>query len=60
MAKTDGQGEEEWTRQLDGDGLAYGEDVLQTAAGDYVIVGATGTYPGDTDLWIVKLSSACE
>ena len=46
VIKTDSLGEMEWFKQLSYSATHYVEDIIQTFAGDYIVVGGVGGDPG--------------
>ena len=57
--KTDSFGDTLWTKKFGGPLLDYGNDILQTHTGDYIVGGETQNYGlGNSDGIIVKYSSS--
>ena len=55
LIRTDDRGNKQWDRTFGGDGSDYGETVLQTPDGGFIIVGATASYgAGGFDVWFIK------
>ena len=55
LAKTDGEGNEEWYRTFGGNKDEYAYSVRQTADGGYIIAGHTYSYgAGERDAYLVK------
>ena len=64
IVKLSSTGTLEWQKTLGGSGNDYGESILQTTDGGYIMAGYTSSTDGDVsgndghqDAWIVKLSS---
>ncbi|MFN3694679.1 MAG: hypothetical protein ACK4UV_06690, partial [Ignavibacterium sp.] len=55
LIKTDASGNVQWQKTFGGSGRDYGNSVIQSTDGGYVITGYTLSYgAGGDDLWIVK------
>jgi Secretion system C-terminal sorting domain len=64
VVKVSALGEIEWQKALGGTGLDYGESIIQSANGEYVVFGSTDSVDGDltdtnggTDYWLLGLSA---
>lgn len=55
LIKTDSSGNTQWQKTFGGTGRDYGNSVIQSSDGGYVVTGYTLSYgAGGDDLWIVK------
>jgi len=58
LVKTDSAGNKLWQRTFGASGYDYGESVLQTDDGGFVIAGSSNSFgAGDSDIYIVKTDS---
>ncbi len=58
IVRLDSDGNQIWRHAYGGEEIGYGSDVLETADGDYVVVGFTESYgTGNGDLWLFKTDS---
>jgi hypothetical protein len=58
LIKTNALGDILWTQTYGGVNDDFGQDIVQTADGGYVIVGATKSFgSGDADLYVIKTDS---
>ena len=55
VIKTDYLGDTLWTRTYGSEDNEYATSMQQTMDGGYIIVGATGIYGGETDLYLIKI-----
>src|SRR5690606_30091669 len=62
IVKLDASGAIEWEKSLGGSNNEYLQSIQQTADGNYIVVGTSGSHDGDVtvnhevyDIWIVKL-----
>ena len=59
LIKTDATGHHEWNRTFGGTKGEHANDMVQTADGGLVLVGATTSYgAGDSDIWLVKTDAS--
>lgn len=54
LIKTDSAGNEVWTKTFGGSGPEMGGSVDETSDGGFVIVGASGSYSDNSDVYLVK------
>jgi putative intracellular protease/amidase len=54
LISTDSAGNEVWTKTFGGSGPEMGGSVDETSDGGYVIVGASGSYSDNSDVYLVK------
>jgi hypothetical protein len=54
LVKTDGEGNEEWSRTFGGEDNDTADSVQQTADGGYIIAGDTESFGVDGDFYLVK------
>jgi len=58
VIKTDHLGDTLWTRTYGSVDNEYATSMQETLDGGYIIAGATGTYGGETDLYLIKIDNA--
>ncbi|NDJ78639.1 MAG: hypothetical protein GYB65_20510 [Chloroflexi bacterium] len=59
LVKTDGNGDEEWSRTFGGTGWDYGFDVVPTPDGGYIIAGYTTSFGrGARDVYLIKTDAS--
>ena len=58
VIRTDLLGDTIWTRTYGSVDNEYATSMQETLHGGYIIVGATGTYGGETDLYLIKIDNA--
>jgi hypothetical protein len=58
LIKTDSEGKEQWNRTIGDKWYEFGEAIIQTSDGGYVIAGNTGSYPAENfQIILVKIDS---
>jgi hypothetical protein len=58
LVKTDGFGNQQWSKTYGGAGEDYPQSLTQTAGGGYAFAGLTGSFgAGSSDVWLVKTDS---
>jgi len=61
LIKTDALGEVIWNRTYGGDGDDWGESVVQTEDGGYIIAGKTSSFgAGERDFYLIKVNASGE
>jgi len=65
IVKLDASGNTKWKKSLGGSNNEYLQSIQQTADGNYIVVGTSGSHDGDVtlnhevyDIWIVKINDA--
>jgi PKD repeat protein/putative intracellular protease/amidase len=59
LVKTDGEGNEEWSKTFGGAGLDVGKSVCQTGDGGYIICGYTRSFGTDNqDVYLIKTNAS--
>jgi hypothetical protein len=59
LIKTDGRGNDIWSKDYGGTGYDFGYWVIRTADGGYALAGETGSFgAGLNDIWLVKTDAA--
>jgi len=57
VIKTDSYGEEYWSKNFGGSEDDYGEEVIRTTSGDFIIVGSTESFgSGKKDVYLLKIN----
>lgn len=57
LIKTDMSGDAMWTKTYGGTNVDYAYSIQRTADGGYIIVGRSGSYGGDCDVYLIKTDS---